>query len=69
MNECVEAALGGSDLCETDTTMRYCINTVGGYMCICPDGVEQRGDTCVNLGMNKLIMILQFNIFMHVIYR
>lgn len=51
LNECVEAARRGEDICDTVTTSRYCMNTAGSYMCVCPSGTEFKGDQCINSGM------------------
>ncbi len=48
INECLEAALAGSTIC--NATMS-CVNTEGSSMCICVEGTELVNGVCREIGM------------------
>ncbi|MCH9664557.1 MAG: calcium-binding EGF-like domain-containing protein [Gammaproteobacteria bacterium] len=46
VNECLEAATAGFDLC-SNTAHSHCTNTEGSYGCACNPGYEKLNETCV----------------------
>ena len=44
VNECIQAALAGEDICSSPM---FCVNTNGGYLCECPGGTENVAGKCV----------------------
>ena len=47
VDECSAAVLIDSDICNNTFTRRICSNTVGGFDCVCPTGLELTGGICI----------------------
>ena len=57
IDECFEAALNATDLCEGDGNSQ-CLNTHGSYLCVCVPGHEDINGTCTRKQWKLSISLL-----------
>lgn len=60
IDECLEAALSATDLCEEDKNSQ-CQNTEGSFECICVPGYEKMNETCSRKQMFMLFISYPFS--------